>query len=219
MPRCLLYYITDRKAFPGDPSDQRDSLLAKIDEASRAGVDFIQLREKDLSVRELETLAVSALDRFRRLKSDGQGTTTNLLMNSRVDVALSSGAEGVHLPVNDLSPTEVRNLWARCGARTHVAPTISVSCHSPEEVTRAQLCGADFAIFAPIFEKKDAPETKPAGLDALRRASQQRIPVVALGGVTLENVGACLDAGAAGIAGIRLFQEHNIVEIVSRLQS
>jgi thiamine-phosphate pyrophosphorylase len=219
MPRCLLYYITDRRSFPGDSSDQRESLLAKIEEAARAGVDYIQLREKDLSVRELETLAVSALDRIRRLKSDGQGTTTNLLINSRADVALASGADGVHLPANDLSPTGIRSLWARCGTGRHVTPTISVSCHSSEEVTRAQLCGSDFAIFAPVFEKKDAPETKPAGLDALRRACQQRIPVVALGGVTLENAGACLDAGAAGIAGIRLFQEHNIVEVVSRLRS
>ena len=218
MPHCLVYYITDRRAFPGESFEQRESLLAKIEEAARAGVDYIQLREKDLSAHELETLAVSALDRVRRLKSAGLETPTNLLINSRADVALASGAEGVHLPANDLSPIEVRSLW-RWSARRDVTPTISVSCHTREEVTRAEMCDADFSIFAPVFEKKDASKTKPAGLDALRRACQQRIPVIALGGVTLENAGACLDAGAAGIAGIRLFQEHNIVEIVSRLRS
>jgi thiamine-phosphate pyrophosphorylase len=192
-------------------------LLAKIAEAARAGVDYIQLREKDMSAHELEAVAVSAVDRIHRLKSEGLEISTNLLINSRTDIALASGAEGVHLPANDLSPTEIRSLWARCGAGRHVTPTISVSCHTPEEVARAELSGADFAIFAPVFEKKDAPEMKPAGLDSLRRACQQRIPVVALGGITLENAGACLDAGAAGIAGIRLFQEHNIMEIVSRL--
>jgi thiamine-phosphate pyrophosphorylase len=219
MPRCLLYYITDRRSLSGDSSVQRESLLAKIDEAARAGVDYIQLREKDLSAHELETLAGGALDRIHQLKSEGLGTRTNLFINSRADVALASGADGVHLPANDLNPREVRSLWERCRTKRHVTPTISVSCHTPEEVSRAELDGADFAIFAPVFEKKDAPETKPAGLDALRRACQHRIPVVALGGVTLENVGACLDAGAVGIAGIRLFQEHNIVEIVSRLRS
>jgi len=218
MPRCLLYYITDRRSFPGDSSDQRESLFAKIDEAARAGVDCIQLREKDLSAHELEALAAVALDRIRRLKSQGPGAKTRLLINSRADVALAIGADGVHLPANDLDPAEIRSLWERCRAGRHVTPTISVSCHTAEEVTRAELDGADFAIFAPVFEKKDAPETKPAGLDRLRRACQQRIPVVALGGITLENMGACLDAGAAGIAGIRLFQEHNIAEIVSRLR-
>ena len=94
LPRCILYYITDRRGFPGDSSDQCEFLLAKIEEAARAGVDYVQLREKDLSAHELETLAVSALDRIRRLKSAGLETRTNLLINSRADVALSIGADG-----------------------------------------------------------------------------------------------------------------------------
>src|SRR5215472_4870677 len=161
MPRCLLYYVTDRRSLSGDSSVQRESLLAKIDEAARAGVDYVQLREKDLPAHELETLAGSALDRIHQLQSEGLGTRTNLLINSRADVALASGADGVHLPANELNPREVRGLWERCRTERHVTPTISISCHTPEEVSRAELDGADFALFAPVFEKKDAPETKP----------------------------------------------------------
>jgi thiamine-phosphate pyrophosphorylase len=79
--------------------------------------------------------------------------------------------------------------------------------------------GADFAVFAPVFEKKDSPETKGAGLDQLREACRQKIPVLALGGITLENAVACVDAGAAGIAAIRLFQENDIAEVVRRLRN
>lgn len=217
MPCCLLYYITDRKAFPGDSSSQRESLLGKIGEAARAGVDYIQLREKDLSTHELEALSGRALRRIHQLKAVSSGLGTHLLINSRIDVSLASGANGVHLPADDLNPMEIRRLWKQFRAGEPGTVTISVSCHSLEEVARAEASGADLAIFAPVFEKKDAPGSRPAGLDALRQACKARIPVLALGGVTLENAPACLDAGAIGIAGIRLFQENEIAQVVTRL--
>ena len=144
------------------------------------------------------------------------------MINSRTDVALATEAQGVHLPANDLSPKEIRQIW-KCGAGALAreispqSPLISISCHSPEEVTQAAADGVTLAIFAPVFEKKDAPGSTAAGLDALRQACLARIPVLALGGVTLQNAASCLRAGAAGIAAIRLFQENKISDIVRKL--
>ena len=222
MPRAiLLYYITDRNAFPGDERTRRMALLAKIAEAARAGVDYIQLREKDLPARDLEALASDALSAIRdaRPATGNRQLATAFLINSRTDLAIAVGSYGVHLPANDITPGEVRRIWdaAPCGADTLARVTISVSCHDPTEVHQAEIAGADLAVFAPVFEKKDAPGVNPAGLDALRQACQHHIPVVALGGITLENAAPCLDAGAAGIAGIRLFQENDVAEIVRHL--
>ena len=217
MLRPLLYYVTDRRAFSGDDIVRRRSLLDKIEEAVKAGVDYIQLREKDLVPRELERLASDALDRVRNGMSSGERKTT-LLINSRTDVAIAVGANGVHLPANDLRPVDVHRVW-NSNRDPHVRLTISVSCHALEDVRRAETGGADLAVFAPVFGKKDVPTTLPIGLEGLRAACRSRIPVFALGGVTLENATACLEAGAAGIAAIRLFQENNIAQLVSILGS
>ncbi|HMB83766.1 MAG TPA: thiamine phosphate synthase, partial [Terriglobales bacterium] len=109
--RCLLYYITDRSQFRGDERARRRALLAKVAEAARARVDYIQLREKDLSARELEMLARDALSAVRNstpLRTENRELRTRLLINSRTDVALAAGADGVHLRSDDLSPREVR---------------------------------------------------------------------------------------------------------------
>ncbi len=220
--RCVLYYITDRRAFSDDEPTRRRRVLEKISEAARAGVDFIQLREKDLWTRELESLAreaASAIREARRLATDHQQLATALLINSRTDVAMAAGAHGVHLRSDDVSPRDVRQAWKKsggsAGAISPQAFLIAVSCHSPAEVTEAAAKGADLAVFGPVFEKKDAP---PAGLEFLREASKVRIPVLALGGITLANAHACVEAGAAGIAGIRLFQENDIAQVVKQLR-
>jgi len=231
MRRPLLCYITDRTQFVGNESVRRARLLAKIREAADAGVDFIQLREKDLSARELEGLSREAQrvvreaqkethprrTENRELGTEKRELKTVLLINSRTDVALAVAADGVHLPAGDISPAEVRRICT-CSAGAPARVTISVSCHSPEEVRHAQEAGADLALFAPVFEKKDAPNAKPAGLAALRQACQNKIPVLALGGITLHNAAACLEAGAAGIAAIRLFQENDVAGIVRKLR-
>lgn len=223
--RCLLYYITDRTAFPGDELSRRRRLLEKISEAARAGVDYIQLREKDLSTRDLESLAIEAVGRIAQLKTENRELRTVLLINSRTDIALAASADGVHLRSDDISPQDVREIWqGSCGRRrparaiSQDTPLIGVSCHSLEDVAKAAANGATFAVFAPVFEKRDAPKAQPAGLTALHEACKVRVPVLALGGITLKNAKQCLAAGAAGIAAIRLFQENDVVKIVDSLR-
>jgi len=222
----VLYYITDRAALPGDERARRLRLLNKIAEAARCGVDYIQLREKDMPTRDLEPLAREAVEIIHQLLEENRELKTVLLINSRTDVALASGADGVHLRADDVSPREVRTAWHRaCGAGTFARqisprdPVISVSCHSPEDAFQAAAGKATFAVLGPVFEKKDKPGASPAGIDALRQACRAKIPVLALGGVTLENAGSCLRAGAAGIAAIRLFQENDIATVVYKLRA
>lgn len=235
---CMLYYITDRKAFPGDERRRRRCLLDKITEAASAGVDYIQFREKDLCAKDLESLAREAmriLHAQNKLRGQNRDLRTVLLINSRIDVAIATGAGGLHLPVDDLSPKEVRQIWKSaswCGASAPSTgpgqvldgessprdPLISVSCHSSQEVAQAAANSADLALFAPVFEKKDIPGTTPTGLDALHEACRAKIPVLALGGITLQNAASCLQAGAAGIAAIRLFQENTISSIARTLR-
>jgi len=220
--RPLLYYITDRSQFSGGERVRRQALLDKIAEAVRAGVDYIQLREKNLSARELEQLACEAVSLIRRIKSEDPELKTRLLINSRTDVAVAVGADGIHLRSDDVSVGDVR-LAVRCAepirAGTSARVVIAVSCRSAADVVRAESNGADFVVFAPVFEKKGAPEAIPQGLAALREACRAQIPVLALGGVTLEKASACLEAGAAGIAAIRLFQEHKISGVVDALST
>ena len=207
----LLYYITDRSQFPGGDSERRERLLENVAEAARCGVDFVQLREKDLSARELESLAGETMERLRA-SSGG----TRLLINSRTDVALAVGADGVHLGAKDVSPKDVRKMWR--AADGPAEPIVAVSCHVESEVVAAEKAGADFVAFGPVFGKKDAPEMDAVGLDLLRTVCRGRIPVFALGGVTAENAAMCADAGAKGVAGIRLFQGNKLAAVVARLR-
>jgi thiamine-phosphate pyrophosphorylase len=216
----LLYYITDRTQFRGDEPTRRRLLLAKIAEAASAGVDYIQLREKDQSTRDLQSLAENSVRAIREARTANAQQRTALLINSRTDVALAVGADGVHLRSNDVSPAEVRRIWASCGAGPgREKPSIAASCHSQDDVDRAQSQGADLVVFAPVFEKNSVPGARPTGLAALQQACQTKIPVFALGGITLENAASCLQAGAAGIAAIRLFQENKIEDVVRALRA
>jgi thiamine-phosphate pyrophosphorylase len=217
----LLYYITDRTQFPGSEGARRHSLLEKIGEAARCGVDFIQLREKDLSTRELEALARAVVRVVRensQQRTESSPPATALLINSRTDVAFACGADGVHLRSDDILPSQAREVWTQ-GARSAVAcALISVSCHSTADVAHAASEGADLALFGPVFQKRDAPNVRPASLEGLREACQEKIPVLALGGITPENARDCLDAGAAGIAAIRLFQQNDVAQVVRSLR-
>lgn len=208
----LTYYITERKQFAGDATAQRAELLRMVARASNAGVDYIQLREKDLAVGELEKLAREALQAVR------SGGSARLLINQRTDVALAAGLDGVHLTGNDLAASEARTLAAKAGRRDFL---VAASCHSATEVRLAEAHGADFAVLAPIFEKATVTSIG-IGLDALREAAPRerkpdlrveagdtrtRFALFALGGITLENAPFCAAAGSDGVAGIRLFQQ------------
>lgn len=214
----LLYYITDRAAFPGDERTRRTRLLNKIAEAANQGIDYVQLREKDLPTRDLESLAREAMSIVLKLRTENPELRTSLLINSRSDVAIATAADGVHLPANDVSPEEVRTAWNRSSDSGEISPrnlVIGVSCHTPQEVAEAAANHATFAVFAPVFGKKDG---QPAGLEALGQTCRAGIPVLALGGITLQNAQSCLQAGAAGIAAIRLFQENDVATIVRQLR-
>lgn len=189
----LLYYITDRHQLSGD-------LPAAIGAACHAGVDWIQIREKDLGARELADLT-------RQAVTFAEQGGTRILVNSRADVALAAGAAGVHLPSDAPAVSAVRRV-------TVEGFLLGVSCHSLEEVSRAEQDGADFAVFGPVFDTASKrPYGPPRGVRSLQEACRAaRIPVLALGGVTLANAAACLDSGAAGIAGIGLFQQVSKVE-------
>jgi len=222
--RCLLYYITDRSQFRGDESARCRALLAKVAEAARAGVDYIQLREKDLSARELEMLARDALGAVRNgtpLRTENRELRTRLLINSRTDIALAAGADGVHLRTDDVAPHDVRRVLEVSAHRPPATDhfLVAASCHSNEEVIRAEREAVDFAVFAPVFGKRGAAGTPPAGIAALREACRAKIRVLALGGITIENAASCLEAGAAGIAAIRLFQENKIEDVVRALRA
>jgi len=171
----LRYFITDRRLCGG-----LSPLLDIVSRQMALGVDYIQIREKDLSGRELFEFVSSVMVRRGLLRS-------KILVNDRADVAVAAGADGVHLP----SHAPIRTLPGLIVAR---------SCHTEEEVRAAK---ADFVVFGPVFASPGKGE--PVGLEALRRACSLRTPVFALGGVTRENEHLCMDAGAVGIAAIRLF--------------
>ncbi|MDP9112675.1 MAG: thiamine phosphate synthase [Acidobacteriota bacterium] len=182
-------YITDRRTLPA-----HTNFLDNIARNLAEGIEWIQIREKDLSPRELFDLTALAL----ALPNPGQ---TKILVNSRVDVALAAGANGVHLPGG--SPVPRR--WRACSPQGFL---IGVSCHALDEVRTAEQEGADYVVFGPVF----APLSKltrlePRGMDALAKAARAvRIPVLALGGITRENAQDCMRAGAAGVAAISLYQ-------------
>ena len=196
--RVLLYYITDRRQFPGTEAEQRRSVLRCMERAAGAGVDYIQVRERDLSAHDLEALAKEAVELVRAVNP-----STRLLVNSRVDVALAAGADGVHLRSDDPLASEARAI-----AAARPGFLIAVSCHTVADVRSAWSHGADFTVFGPVFEKYGIAGTLVEGLKEACSAAPGF--VLALGGVTAENARSCIQAGAAGIAGIRLFQGENL---------
>lgn len=156
--------------------------------AAAAGVEMIQIRAKELSGRALAELVKGAVG-FEGPK---------ILVNTRTDIALACGAHGVHLPAGSMAPSTIRG----------IAPAgflIGVSCHTINELETAEKEGANFAVYGPVFPSV-TKSVAPIGVGALRRAiARVRLPVYALGGVTLANAPLCINAGAAGIAGISLF--------------
>lgn len=208
----LLYAITNRRLLPGSDAEQRQRLIALAAAWASGGVDIIQIREKDLPLAELQQLATKIIEAVR-----GTGAATRVLVNGPAQVALDAGADGIHLPsppvaepsgnpaLPGAAATAIRaahQVYARAGREA----VVSAACHSPDEIRQAS--EASMLLFAPVFEKAaDQRIADGQGLAALRAAVELAapVPVLALGGVSEKNAAACVQAGAAGVAAIRLF--------------
>ena len=200
MKKPLTCWVTDRSALDVVPGRSREAvLLARIHEASLAGLDWIQLREKDLETPPLLDLARKAVEACRN-------TATRILINDRLDVAWTTGAAGVHLGESSLPIAEVTRSANRVAGGEFL---IGASCHSLEAAVRAAAEGADYVFFGPVFVTPSKVSFgEPQGLARLESVCRAvSLPVLAIGGITATNATACIAAGAAGIAAIRLFQQ------------
>jgi thiamine-phosphate pyrophosphorylase len=198
LSKPILYLIT-----PGataetttSTSEEFQDILVQISAAVAAGIQLIQIREKNLTARMLFELTANVLGIIR-------GTSTRVLVNDRADVAASAGADGVHLTTRSIDANIIRKTFGRDFV-------IGASTHSFVEAMAARDCGADFAVFGPVFETATkANYGSPLGIAALVEVclALKPFPILALGGVSTENASECLRAGAAGLAGISLFSD------------
>jgi thiamine-phosphate pyrophosphorylase len=206
----LLCYVTDRRSLPAaNPAEAIEALTRKIAELAAAGVDWVQIREKDLSARELASLTRHAL-RIAANSSGKSSCATRILINDRLDLAIAKRAAGVHLGERSLPTGEAKRLVESALRKQAVEKgfLIGVSCHSLESARAAEDSGADYIFFGPVFPTP-SKETfgPPQGTELLEQVCRGvTIPVLAIGGITPENAKTCRNAGAAGIAAIRLFQ-------------
>lgn len=205
----ITYLITggETSSATGPESEEFGRLLALVRAAVEARVTLVQLREKELTGRVLFELAAAAAHIAR-------GSATRVLVNDRADIARAAGCDGVHLTTKSLDTSVVRRVFGE-------EFLIGVSAHTVDEARAASACGADFAVFGPVF---DTPSKRaygpPVGVEALTEAARELspFPLVALGGVGVEQVEEVLRAGAAGVAGIRLFASgQNLARIVHHI--
>jgi thiamine-phosphate pyrophosphorylase len=194
----ILYLITRGATAETTTPDRPEfqEVLDQISAATAAGIDLIQIREKRLTARVLFELAQRAVEQTN-------GTATKILINDRADIAAGAGAAGVHLTTQSIQASSIRKTFGKDFL-------IGASTHSIEEATAAREGGADFAVIGPVFETSSKSEYgRPLGLEALAEAARRLapFPLLALGGVSIENAQSCLDAGASGIAGISLFAD------------
>ena len=202
--------MTDRRSLSDIPETAGKLQLEKIDQAAKSGVDWIQLREKDLSGKQLAEFATAAMWRVAGASA--------ILVNDRLDVACAVKAAGVHLGEHSLPVKEAKRFASDSGAGKHFL--VGASVHSREAALQAEEDGADYVIFGPVYATPSKEEFgQPQGLAKLQDVCRRlKIPVLAIGGITLENARECLKAGATGIAAIRLFQDAaNLPALVKEL--
>ena len=198
----IVYPITSGESTP-------DQILQLVRAAVDAEVPLFQIREKSLSGRVLFELVARAAQLTR-------GSKTRLLVNDRSDIARAAGADGVHLTTHSLPVDVVRKIY---GAEF----LIGVSTHSLDDARAARAAGADFIVFGPVFETESKRVYgPPQGLDKLSEVTRElgEFPVVAIGGITLENAGECFRAGASGVAAIRLLSDaHQLLDRIHKIRS
>jgi thiamine-phosphate pyrophosphorylase len=197
--------ITDRRRLSTVTQSEaalRRRLVDLVRDWTAGGVHFIQLREKDLSAPDLQSLAGEVAENIDHSRSK---LLVNVSAAESASLAVAAGADGLHLAGKPVpgAARSVRQIFRAAGR----AAIISVPCHGLDDIHVARKEQVDLILFSPIFEKLAAPEAAPQGLETLRQAcaAAEGVPVFALGGVTSSNAQDCLTAGAAGVAGIRLF--------------
>ena len=201
LPLPIVYPITSGQATPDDPQ-----FLRLVRAAVDAEVPLFQIREKLLSARVLFEFVARAAEITH-------GSKTRLLVNDRSDIARAAGADGVHLTAQSLPVAVVRKT---CGAEF----LIGVSTHSLAEAQAARDAGADFVVFGPVFETESKRAYgAPQGLEKLREVTRAlgEFPVVAIGGITLENFSECFEAGARGVAAIRMLNTSENMDRIYRI--
>ena len=204
LSKPILYLITrgaTTETTTGD-SPEFKQILEQISSAVAAGIDLIQIREKRLAARVLFELTEHAVAITR-------GTDTQLLVNDRADIAAAVAAGGVHLATTSLPTSIIRATFGDDFL-------IGASTHSREQLHAARDGGADFAVFGPIFETGSKLQYgPPLGLEQLTNAARElpAFPLLALGGMSVENAQQCIRAGASGIAGITLFADSKNLKV------
>jgi thiamine-phosphate diphosphorylase len=213
--RPILCLVTDRRRLAErlaiDPSGDAilERLVGQAAEAADAGVDWIQVRERDLGARVLSDL----VDRVVA----AVGRRAKVIVNDRLDVAIASGVGGVHLGERSVAADRARA----------IAPAgflVGVSRHTPSAV--ADVGAVDYVIVGTVFASRSKPEPAPLlGLEGLAAACRlSRVPVIAIGGITVHTAAQVVAAGAAGVAAIDLFlpaaagaRDPQLHHIVSRM--
>lgn len=193
----VTYLITKGDAMPENFPEKRSKILTVVEAAVAAGISIVQIREKEISAKQLFELTTDAA-------AITSSSSTKLLVNGRPDVVKAAGADGVHLPENGLPIADVR--------RSFPAPfMIGASVHDPDRARAAKVEGADFIVFGPVFE---TPEKSAKGIGALSAicAELDGFPVLAVGGVDGLNYQKVIDAGAAGFAAIRYLNDLNVLK-------
>ncbi len=194
----ILYLITHGASTNATTPDAPEfkNILRQISAAVDAGIDLVQIREKQMSARVLFELTERAVALTR-------GTNTQILVNDRADIAAGAGADGVHLTTQSIDAAIIREKFGKDFV-------IGVSTHTLTEVIAAREQNASFAVFGPVYETPSKRRYgTPLGLAKLEEVTQALadFPLVALGGISIDNAKDCLEAGAAGIAGISLFSD------------
>ncbi|MEO5823313.1 MAG: thiamine phosphate synthase [Vicinamibacteraceae bacterium] len=198
LPRPCVCLVTDRSRLPPSidtvvPPPALGPLVDRLVLAGEAGIDLLQIREPDLSAADL-------IGVVREVRARLAGAGARIVVNERVDVALAADADGVHLKADSI-PTAL--------VRQHVPAAFLVgrSVHTVDEARAAEAEGADYLIFGTVFPSGSKPRGHhTAGLDALTATAQAvSIPVLAIGGISLNTVAAAAEAGASGVAAIGLF--------------
>jgi thiamine-phosphate diphosphorylase len=192
--RPVLCLVTDRQRLAPIASSD-DALVGFVGAAARAGVDLVQVRERDLDGRALTRLVHRCLEAVA-------GTRARVLVNDRLDVALAAGAHGVHLPGHGVPAVRARSIAPR-------GFLIGRSVHHASEAARvAEEGGLDYLVFGTVFATSSKVGVAPAGVEGLAAAvAAVRLPVLAIGGVTLERAPEIARAGGAGVAAIAMFSE------------